>query len=295
MKKIQYILAGALLFIGGSAFAQQEGSFAFYKYHMNVINPAYSGVDGQTVITTSFRNQWSGVSDAPKTQAVSFGMPLVNNLGIGTAIVNTSTFIEKQTSIDINLSYKVKMNEKADLYFGVNAGATSFDLNASGLALYGVETDPALASVHSFNPNFGAGALLKSEKYYVSLSVPKLVHIQNAKNDDGYATIETNKPSIYLSGGYDFSLNPENTFILKPSVLARYVTDVPFSVNFSAMLQIHNNFEIGGLYRTDEAFAAMANFILNKKLVIGYAYEMSTISTMASAKSTHEILLQYKF
>jgi hypothetical protein len=74
MKKIHNILAGALLLIGSSAFAQQEGSFAFYKYHMNVINPAYSGVDGQTVITSSMRNQWSGVADAPKTQAVSFGM-----------------------------------------------------------------------------------------------------------------------------------------------------------------------------------------------------------------------------
>ena len=60
-------------------------------------------------------------------------------------------------------------------------------------------------------------------------------------------------------------------------------------------LQIHNNFEIGGLYRTDKAYAAMANFILNDKFIIGYAYEMSTISTMASAKNTNEILLQYKF
>jgi type IX secretion system PorP/SprF family membrane protein len=295
MKKIHNILAGALLLIGSSAFAQQEGSFAFYKYHMNVINPAYSGVDGQTVITSSMRNQWSGVADAPKTQAVSFGMPLVNNLGFGVAVVNSSTFIEKQTVADINLSYKVKMNESADLYFGINAGATAFNLNTSGLEMYSVEADPALGSIHTFNPNFGVGALLKSEKYYVSLSAPKLINIQNAKNDNGYATTETNKPSIYLSGGYDFNLNSAGTLILKPSVLARYITDVPLSVNFSAMLQVHNNFEIGGLYRTDKAYAAMANFILNDKFIIGYAYEMSTISTMASAKNTNEILLQYKF
>lgn len=295
MKKIHYILAGALLLIGGSAFAQQEGSLAFYKYHMNVINAAYSGVDDQTVITASLRNQWSGVPDAPETQAVSFGMPLVNNLGIGVAIVNTSTFIEKQTAVNINLSYKVKMNSTTDLYFGINAGANAFNLNTSGLELYSVESDPALGSISTFNPNFGAGALLKNEKYFVSLSVPRLINIQNAKNDNGYATMETNRPSIYLSGGYDFNLNSAGTLILKPSILARYITDVPFSVNFSAMLQVHKNFEIGGLYRTDKAYAAMANFILNNKFIIGYAYEMSTISTMASAKNTNEILLQYKF
>jgi len=60
-------------------------------------------------------------------------------------------------------------------------------------------------------------------------------------------------------------------------------------------LQIHTNFEVGGLYRTDKAFAIMANFILNEKFIIGYAYEMSTTPTMASAKNTNEILLQHKF
>ena len=114
--------------------------------------------------------------------------------------------------------------------------ATTFNLNTSGLEMYSVETDPAFGSINTFNPNFGVGALLKSEKYYVSLSVPRLVNIQNAKNDNGYATVETNKPRIYLSGGYDFNLNSAGTLILKPSVLARYITDVPFSVNFSAML-----------------------------------------------------------
>ncbi|MBP6460073.1 MAG: type IX secretion system membrane protein PorP/SprF [Crocinitomicaceae bacterium] len=295
MKKIHYILASVLLLIGSSVFAQQEGSFAFYKYHMNTINPAYAGVDEQTVITSSLRNQWSGIADAPKTQAVSFGMPIANNLGFGVSVVNSSTFIEKQTAFDIQLSYKVKMNENTDLYLGINAGGNTFNLNTAGLELYSVEADPAFGSIHTFNPNFGAGALLKTDKFYVSLSVPKLLNIQKGKNDNGYATVENNRPRVYLSGGYDFNLNPTGTLVLKPSILARYVTATPFSVDFSTMLQIQNNFEVGALYRTDKAYAAMANFILNKKFIIGYAYEMSAISTMASAKNTNEILLQYKF
>jgi type IX secretion system PorP/SprF family membrane protein len=295
MKKIHYILASALLLIGSSAFAQQEGTFAFYKYHMNTINPAFAGVDEQTVITSSLRNQWSGIADAPKTQAISFGMPIANNLGFGVSVVNSSTFIEKQTAVDINLSYKVKMNENTDLYFGINAGGNTFNLNTSGLELYSIEADPAFGSIHTFNPNFGAGALLKTDKFYLSLSVPKLLNIQKGKNDNGYATVENNRPRVYLSGGYDFIINQAGTLVLKPSILAKYTTATPFSLDFSTMLQIQNNFEVGALYRTDKAYAAMANFILNKKFIIGYAYEMSSISTMASAKNTNEILLQYKF
>jgi type IX secretion system PorP/SprF family membrane protein len=295
MKKIHYILASALLLICSSVFAQQEGSFAFYPYQMSLINPAYTGVDGQTIITTSVRNQWSGVADAPKTQALSFGMPLVNNLGFGVAVVNSSTFIEKQTAVNINLSYKVKMNATTDLYFGVNAGANAFNVNTAGLEMYNMEADPALGSIHTFKPNFGAGAILKNEKFYVSLSAPQLLSIESATNDNGYATVEDNRPSFYLSGGYNFDLNADKTLILKPSVLARYVTDSSFTAAFSAQLQIHDMFEVGALYRTDNAYAATANFILKNKFIIGYAYEMSAVSTMASTKNTNEIVLQYKF
>jgi type IX secretion system PorP/SprF family membrane protein len=295
MKKIHYILASTLLLICSSVFAQQEGSFAFYPYQMSLVNPAYVGVDGQTIITTSVRNQWSGVADAPKTQALSFGMPLVNNLGLGVAVVNSSTFIEKQTAVNIDLSYKVKMTETTNLYFGVNAGANAFNVNTSGLEMYNMEADPALGSVHAFKPNFGAGALLKNEKFYVSLSAPQLLSIESAKNDNGYATVEDNRPSFYLGGGYNFNLNPEGTLILKPSLLSRYVTKAPFTTAFSAQLQIHNMFEVGALYRTDNAYAATANFILKNKFTIGYAYEISTVPTTASAKNTNEIVLQYKF
>ncbi len=295
MKKIYHIIAGAVLFISSSVFAQQEGSFAFYKYHMNVINPAYSGVDDQTVVTSSLRSQWSGIVDAPKTQAVSFGMPLVNNLGFGISVVNSSTFIEKQTAFNVDFSYKVKMNKNTDLYLGINAGGTTYNVNSSGLELYSIDVDPAFGTIHTFNPNFGAGALLKSDKFYLSLSVPRLLNIQNAKNDNGYASVQTNRPKLYISGGYDFNLNSEGTLVLKPSILASCVTAAPYSIDFSTMLKIQNNFEIGALYRTDKAYAAMANFILYNKFIVGYAYEVSSLPAMASAKNSNEILLQYKF
>jgi hypothetical protein len=47
------------------------------------------------------------------------------------------------------------------------------------------------------------------------------------------------------------------------------------------------------MYRTDKAVAAMASVIL-KKLVIGFAYEVSSRAELASAK-TNEIMLQFKF
>ena len=131
MKKrnYNYILTVLLFVMSSTLFAQQESTFSFYKYHMNMVNPAYVGMDKETLGTSSIRTQWTGIESAPKTQAVSFGTPLGNNLGFGMSVVNDRTFIEKQTFVGIDFSYKVKMNETFDLYLGLKAAGNFYDVN----------------------------------------------------------------------------------------------------------------------------------------------------------------------
>lgn len=293
MKKLNNILAGALFLIGSAAFAQQETTITMYRYHMNMVNPAYAGMDGETVLTSTFRDQWTGVPESPLTQAVSFGTTVGKNLGLGVSMVNDKNFVEKQTFVGIDFSYKVKMTENSDLYLGVKAGGNFYNVNSSGLNTYNIQADPALGDISTFTPNAGLGAVLKSDKYFVSFSVPRMLSTEKAKNEAGYAVMATDKAHFYLSGGYDFDLS--NTLVLKPSVMMRYVDNAPMSTDFTALMQFNKVFEIGGTYRTDQAYAVMGDVTINKRLLVGYAYERSTRPEMASAKSTNEILLRFKF
>lgn len=285
-----------LLLWGGTIFAQQENAFTFYRQHMNLVNPAYAGMDNETLLTSSIRTQWTGIENAPKTQAVSFGTSLGSNLGFGITIISDKTFIEKQTFLGIDFSYKVKMNETADLYLGIKAGGNFYNVNTSGLETYSVRADAALESIDSFNPNVGVGAVFKTDKYYLSVSIPKLLNTLRAKREEGFAMTATDRPHVYFSGGYDFNLNSSLTpLVLRPSVMFRYVNGAPVSIDFNTILKIDNNLEIGGTYRTDKAYAALATITLSKRFVFGFAYEMSTRPTLASARNTNEILLQFKF
>jgi type IX secretion system PorP/SprF family membrane protein len=296
MKRIHNILAMALLLISSAAMAQQETAYSFYRQHMNLVNPAYAGMDSITVATSTLRKQWTGVSDAPETQAVSFGTNLGKNLGFGMTVINDKTFIEKQTYVSLDFSYKLKMSDTADLYFGMKAGGNFYDVNTSGLETYNLQSDPALGSINTFNPNVGVGAVYKEGPLYVSLSIPRLLNTKKAKNDLGYAMVATDSPHIYLSGGYDIPLQGEfSRLILKPSAMMRYVSGAPVSVDFTTMLQIDKTFELGGMYRTDKAYAAMATVLISNRLLFGFAYEMSTQPTLAAARNTNEILLQFKF
>jgi type IX secretion system PorP/SprF family membrane protein len=295
MKIVKNILVGALLLFSSALFAQQENTFTFYKYHMNRVNPAYVGVNNETLLTASIRRQWTGIKDAPETQAVSFGTAVGSNLGLGISVVSDKTFIEKKTLLGIDFSYKLKMSETADLYLGIKAGGNFYDVNTSGLQTYLGQSDPALSNINHFNPNVGVGALLRHEKYFVSLSIPRILNTERVKKQDGYAAVATDRPHIYLSGGYDFNLNPEASLVLKPSLILRYVNGAPVSLDINSMLQIQKYFEIGATYSSNEAFAGLIDFTISKRLMIGYAYEVSTRTELASAKNTNEFFIRFKF
>jgi type IX secretion system PorP/SprF family membrane protein len=293
MNKIQTLMIFVLFFGSCVAFAQQDNTFTMYRYQMNIFNPAYVGLNGETEITSSIRTQWTGIEDAPETQTISFRTTLGKNLGVGITTVSDKTFIEHQKTLNLDFSYKLKMNESSDLYFGIKAGGNFYDVNTSGIQTYNLQSDPALASINSFTPNIGVGLLFKEQKWYVSLSAPKLLNTLKAVNDAGYVTLNTNRTRIFLSGGYDFNLSP--SLILSPSVFINYINGLPTSVDFNSTLNIENVFEFGATYRTEDAFSAMSTINISKRFMFGFAYEISSKPVLARARNTNEILFKFKF
>ena len=292
MKRIKYII-GLLVLTTSSLFAQQESIIGFYKKHLNLVNPAFNSVDGKTYITSSIRKQWVGIEDAPETQAISFMTPLGDHVSMGVSFVHDRVFIEKQGFFAIDFSYQVKLNEELDLFMGIKAGGNSYAVNTIGLETYNPVSDPGLGSISRFNPNIGVGFYLKHDRYYVSLSSPKLLNTERARNEDGYATVATDRVHFYLSGGYTFNVN--ESLNLTPSVMTRYVNGAPFSTDFTSMASFNNVFELGATYRTDKSMAGLTQFTLSRRLVVGLAYEYSLRSDLVnSAKSTTEFLLQFQ-
>jgi type IX secretion system PorP/SprF family membrane protein len=293
MKTKKYFLVVTLLF-SLTLSAQQESLFTTYRYNMNLTNPAYAGENHETVFSSTFRNQWTAIKDAPQTQALSFGTPLTKNVGIGFSMIYDKTFIEKQTMVGLDVSYKIQVSGLTDLYLGIKAGGTSYNVNTSGLETYNIQSDPALFTINQFNPNIGIGALLKNDNFFISLSVPRLLNTERAKNVNGYASLATDRPNYYLSGGYNFNFETFTPLVLKPSIMLRYVNGAPISLDFNTVLEITNIFEIGGTYRIDKAFAGIAGVKINKLLKFGYAYEINFNNELAKARNTNEFFIQFK-
>lgn len=274
--------------------AQQDPNYTFYRFNMNLINPAYAGASEMTDIGLNIRSQWAGVQGAPETQSFIFGTSVGKNVGIGLSVVNDKTFIENQTSLALDFSYKLKINENSNLFFGIKGGFASYDANTEGLLTYGIQQDMSLMNIDGrFNPNVGAGLYLKNDNYFISFSVPKILTPDRLEQNEGLARLGIDKVHYYLSGGHDISFS--DSVILKPSVLLRYVDASPISLDLTTLIEFNNRFDIGAAYRLDESISGL--FIFKTGWVdIGYAYEVALENPIRNSDNgTHEIMMSLSF
>lgn len=294
MKFIFKIIATLIILSVVKLSAQQDPNYTLYIYNMNLINPAYAGSNETTDIGINVRSQWSNVKGAPETQSFIFGTPTGTNMGVGLSVINDKTFIEQQTSVAADFSYRLQLTENHELFLGLKAGFNSYNANTEGLVTYGIGQDPSLMNLNGrFNPNFGAGAYLKHENYFLSLSIPKILTNDRLEQEEGIARTGSDRQHLYLAGGYNFPLS--DNLLLKPSVLFRYVDASPLSVDLTALLEFNGNFDFGAAYRIDESFSGLLIFKVSKSINIGYAYESTLQSSIRYIENgTHEIMMNFR-
>jgi type IX secretion system PorP/SprF family membrane protein len=305
MNHIKKIVGVLMLLFITAVTAQQDPNFIFYRYNMNVINPAYAGsVVKQEVgsvpkrvtqLGLNLRSQWSGVQGAPETQSIFFSTGLAKNLGFGVSVINDRTFIENQTWITADFSYKVKFNENTNLFLGVKAGGNSYNANLDGLTSFGIAADPSTSDIQGvFNPTFGLGALLQGERFFVTVSVPNVLTSERLQERDGEAKLGQSRQHFYLGGGMDFEFS--NDFILKPSVVARYVDSSPFTIDFTAAFELEQKFEFGLNYRLNEGIGGLFMFKGTDWIDFGYAYEAPSASPIVqTTNGSHEVVTRFTF
>ncbi len=285
MKRLLFFIGLALVPL--ISFSQQESYYTLYRYNMNVINPAYAGALGKNVFAFTSRRQWSSMQDAPSTLAFSYSSERENNVGLGLSVVSDKVFIEQQTFAYVDFSYKLDM-ESTQLYLGLKAGGNFYSADPIALSTYSASSDPAQQQLSRFNPNVGAGALLKGELFWASFSIPRLFNVK--RESDNLAVTAKDRMHSYLGGGVDLPIG--SGLLVKPSVMLRKVKGLPVTTDFTGMLSWQNQFDVGISYRSSSSFALLSVISLGG-FDIGYAYETPTASSLSQLNlKTHEIVLR---
>lgn len=293
MKK--FILFIAFILIGKIGFAQQYPLFTNYIMNEYGFNPALAGQNPYIDTRLTYRTQWVGIEDAPKTQIITANSPLKGGpIGLGGTLYNDVAGQMKRTGFSVGGSYGIKVGGDSTnvsmLRIGLTGGMYSFQLSDDLLAK-DIDDETLMAGMErTWHPDLNIGVHLDlNNGVFVGVSTPQLLKRSIDLIGDGNGETTDLVPHIFGVVGYNFRLN--ETVTLQPSALIKYVNTAPVQVDFNMKAQFQEKYWAGLAYRSGDAVSAMLGIDLTQSLMAAYAYDFTLSDLNEGSKGSHEITL----
>ncbi|NPA43621.1 MAG: type IX secretion system membrane protein PorP/SprF [Chlorobi bacterium] len=287
MKRLILILTG--IFGGLIATAQQAPHYTQFMYNMNMVNPAYAGIKNGLAAGVLYRTQWTGTEVHPTTGTINVHSRVGEKSGIGISGLFDTNGPVRQTDVKVDYSYTIPVASNLNLALGLNVGLGQDQVDFTMLQAID-PNDPLLTESPKVGTvTYGVGALLYSEKFYISLSAPNLNKSPYDKTGSTYAQGRT----IHYFGAAGYVLPLNNSFKLKPHIMVYKANGTPISTMLNANLFMYDKLELGVSYRVKDAVSGLINFKITDNVRIGYAYDRTISSMKLYSPNTHEVFLNF--
>jgi type IX secretion system PorP/SprF family membrane protein len=266
-----------------------------YVYNALVINPAFAGCHDALSATISYRNQWVGFKDAPKSYMLSIHTPIYNDrIGLGLLIDNNSIGIFHETNFIGNYAYRVELYD-GKLALGLGFGITAYniawnELDATDEDDVLLVNNPASAVL----PTFSLGAYYYTRKYFIGISLPMLLSHEIDQSTGKYK-IKNNfsEYNYFFTGGYEVGISPQVKLL--PSILIKYHPDNDIQIDINAQIILKDRIWMGIGYRNKNTLIGMLQCQINYQLRMAYSYDFDLGSIGKYRNGSHEIVLNYTF
>jgi type IX secretion system PorP/SprF family membrane protein len=297
MNRIIYyilILLGSFFLPIQNLSAQQEDAFAQFMYYKQAINPAQTGSSQGINITGLVRNQWIGLSGAPKWQSLLFSMPLLNNrVGVGGNIYRHTVGITQITGLDGSYAYRLPV-PRGFLSFGLQTSVRFMQQNF-GLVTgtQPIEQDESIpvGLQSKYLPNFGAGVYYETKRAYVGISVPRLLRSNIDFSDKGQLITRETQHYYFMAGA---TIPLGETWELNPQTLWRYLPNAPFDADINLSAIFRKKISGGLSYRIGSETAIVSTGLqLGDHLHLGMAFEASFSDIQKYNSGTAEVIIRY--
>jgi len=292
MKKYFVILISILTV---ESYAQQLPQFTQYLINDYVINPAIGGSRPYYEAKLNHREQWIGITDAPRTNILSAYGPIINNkMGVGGYLFTDITGPTRRIGAQVSYAYHLRLTETIKLSFGVAGGLLQYTVD--GAKITQKETgDPAMsAGVQSvLVPDAGVGTYIYSDKLFFGISVPQILN-NRVQFFDNYEDSQSRLVGhYYVIGGYRFDIN--NDFTVEPSFFLKYVSPITPQLDVNARVIYQQMVWLALGYRTEDAASITAGYVFQKNLSVAYSYDITTSNLKNYSSGTHEIMIGVRF
>lgn len=285
--KILFLLS----IVGSICFGQQQVGFSNFLLNDYYYNPAIAGSKDVHIVNFSYRNQWVGFEDAPKTIVGNFYGSLRNEgkIGYGASIISDKTGLVENTGIYVNYAHHFKLSEKLKLGLGVRPGYLQYQVKLYNVQVADEGDDLFIGNLLSANAlDIQTGFHLYSDRFFVMGSLQNLLGDQIK-----FTSYNSNLTKNYtLIGGYNFKLKKKQIEI-QPSVLLKYTEAIPAQTSFILKGTYKGKYWGGVTYTSTNTAGVYLGYELKERLNLGYGFDFPIGGIGEYQSGSHEITISY--
>jgi len=268
-----------------------------YYIQPSIINPAamgqYDNINGAFV----FNKQLVGFQNSPLYLQLDVGIPIgKTGLYLGPQILHDRIGVFDKTRVGVNVAYRIKLNLKHYLTFGLNMAAVVANGRLGEVNVNDPNDMAFTSNINGiWNPDIKIGAHYFTDNFYIGFNVGNI--FVNKFWDTGSGSqneIRVNAADMhyYLMGGWQKKFGPN--WRLKPNALIKFIAGSPLQIDLNVNAQFKDMIGFGISYRTVNTLVFNANYTLNKFLVIGYAFNWGLGYESRTNYTGHEVMLAFR-
>lgn len=291
-----FIIMTLWLSFSHQANGQDVSNFSQFYFNPSLLNPSFTGIDGQAAAFLSYRRQWVGIEGAPAVSQFSFQAPNPKRIAIGLNTSQDKRGPVSTSSVLISTGYNIPLSKEVYMRFGMSFGAGFFRTDINSLKFSLIAADPVLTNLLQSDIQLlaNAGISIHSRSFHVGLAVPHLFQSEYLATNS--FTVGAFKPldQLIIHGSYRYYLN-NGQFLFEPYVNYRLNKTLPSQIEVAGVLHLKNLVWMGSSYKQDFGISGLMGFKFSQTMALGYAYSMKNTGINELASPSHEVQLGFLF
>ena len=306
---------------GVSGVAQQSFQFSQYMENLYLINPATAGINKEPDFGIGYRNQWSGLREAPRTfyatGQIMFGNHQESKQSRSLRISSPSDYKQfhpgrkakhamgvfllsdefgafRKNNVSLTYAFHIPLSAKYTLSLGTSGGLSNVTFDQSkaqveqiGDNTYGnfIATGGSM-STNVFDVNLGAWFYAK--QWFAGYSVYQLMGNAITFGDNSTDA----KLELFLNAMAGYHWQVDDSWLVSPSVLVKLMPPAPVVVDVSVKVDYQDRVWGGLSYRHPGSAIVLFGLHVNDMLRIGYAFDYSLSTQLRQlGTSSHELMI----
>jgi type IX secretion system PorP/SprF family membrane protein len=206
-------------------------------------------------------------------------------MGLGILVVQDKNGNTKNSEVQAAYAYRIDFGKRI-LSFGLQAGIINFRVDNNELNPFDPNDPTFLQNQNITKPSFGAGIILSDERFFLGLSIPRMLKVR-----DNYEEFQTDlyNQHFYSTAAYVFFLSERVR--LKPSALVKGLKGAPLSIDGNLSLNLDEKYTAGVFTRNLNTYGLLLQFRFAKSFRFGYTFEVPANNSVGTRFTTHEVCL----